>query len=238
MITSYLLILCLSAWLMAYLLLRLMDRLARLLKHPLAAAPAGVVALCSTLAFLVVAAAPAPVIVGALLLLGGQFLARQHYLPPVALWGIPLLAAALAASSVTLPAVAGAPPLLRVGVAALGLYTIALGGARLPSSLTLGAAGLLLTLLPLLAAPWLGAPSFLALDVALIGSALLGALMACGGAASLGLARAPFGLLCGWLMLVAVSHGAWVPAAISLLVYAACIAYGLSRTDHDDPHAS
>lgn len=227
MVALYIPVLCISAWLAAYALLRVADRFYKLLGLRYAL-PAGIFVLLSTLAFLVVVAAPAPVIIGAILLACMQM---KHMLPPIAHWGVPLVAAMLTAATVPLPAIANLPPMVLQCLALAGIFTITMAGYKLPDSFMPCSSGLLLTLLPLLAAPFLGAHSSVALDVGLIASAILGAAMATGAHATMGLARLPLALITGWLMIEASAGTGFIAAAVSLLVYAGVITFGLTKED-------
>lgn len=165
----YTLILCFSAWLASYGLARFGGHLSRITHH--AWRVDGHAALISTLAFLIVAAAPAPLILAATLL------ALLEYRNP--------------------------HPLL----------------AHISSPRPLVAA-----LVPLLAAPFLSAPAYIALDAAILIASLLGVLTATRFRARLATVT-PFLLIFIWLIAIAVLHGAFIPAIISLLVYGAFITY-------------
>lgn len=231
MVALYIPVLCLSAWLAAYALLRVTNRFYKLLGLRYAL-PAGVFVLVSTLAFLVIVAAPAPVIVGAMLLGGMQM---KRVLPPIAHWGLPLIAAMFAASTVHLPTIAHVPPMALQCLALIGIFAVTMAGHRLPDGFTPCSSSLLLTLAPLLAAPFLGAHGSVALDVGLIASAILGAAMASGTHAAMGLARLPLALITGWLMVEATAGTGYIATALSLLVYGGVIAFGATRDDeaHD-----
>lgn len=228
MITSYILLLSISAWVAAFLLLQVGRRVATLLGVP-AYRLAGMVLAVVVIGFLVVVAAPAPLLAGAVLVLVAPVLRRVGYLPAIANWAIPLLAALLAASSQALPDFAELPPMALKLLAALALLGMVLSSAKLPVASAPFSVGLLACSLPLLAAPFLGAPSFVALDVALVASALLGVVMV-KDAGNVALARAPLALILGWMLLVALAHGAAMAAAVSALAYGAFLAYGLNHS--------
>lgn len=236
MISSYILILCFSAWLSAYLLLRVNARFCAVV-GPRAAVPPGVIALVSALAFLIVVAAPASMIVGALILTIAQIVALRHEIAAPARWAIYLLASAFAAASISFPTLAGIQPLALQALAGVVLLGISIAATRLPESLSASSLCLLVPTLPLLVAPLLGAPSYVAIDVALIASALLGAAYATKIRGSIGLARQPFALILGWLVLETAARGAWIAAALSLLLYAGAFAYALVHEPSDEAHA-
>lgn len=149
MITSYILILALSAWLLAFGLSFLAGRLTHAASLPLGQVH-GIIALLVAIGFLVAAAAPAWVMVIALALIA---------FPPVR-----------------------AMPTL--------LPWVAIPIALIPLSLT----------------PLLGAPSWVALDSALLAASLLGAAQARGVEAPLGRALLPYGWLIGWLLIATVLY--------------------------------
>ena len=86
--------------------------------------------------------------------------------------------------------------------------------------------GKMAIVLPLLAAPLMGAPAFIALNVAIIMCALLAALMALCANIDMYATRGSLALIAGWLMLESASHGAWIPALLALLAYGGAITYG------------
>lgn len=234
MVALYIPILCLSAWLAAYALLRVADRFYKLLGLRYAL-PAGAFVLLSVLAFLIVVAAPAPVIIGAILLAVMQM---KQILPPVAHWGVPLIAAMLAASTVHLPAIANLPPLALQCLALVGIFGVTVAGHKLPDAFAPCGAGLMFALAPLIAATCLGAHSSVALDVGLIASAILGAAMAAGPHATMGLARLPLALIAGWLMVEATAGTGYIAAALSLLIYAGVIALNATHPDDEARHVA
>lgn len=138
MITAYILILAFSAWLVTRGLVLVAARLVTVVQQSLPLQPASI-AFVVSLAFLVVAAAPAWVL---LLAIAAAFLARSH--------------SVLCVNS----------PFAWHGV--------------------------LLALIPLIAAPLLGAPSWLAVDVALVAAALLGAIPSRGDLSPMGAAFPAF----------------------------------------------
>ena len=237
MVLTYILILFVSSWFTAYALLRLAERMTVLLKQP-QPIPAGVFALVAILAFLIVAAAPAPLIVGSLLLAGVGLLAERRNLPPIALWGTPLIAALLAFAATHGPEAGSLPPLATRSAGFLIPLALVLSARWMPNTVKPGSYVLIASVLPLIAAPFLGAPPYIALDSGLIIAALLGMLMAAPAHANLGLARPAYALILGWLMVQALAHGVWIPAVISLLVYVTAIAYVLSHEPKERNYAS
>ena len=223
MVTSYILVLGVSAWLLAALLIYVSKRFGKLFGNPLLISP-GFVLLLPLLGFLVVVAAPASMLVGCVLLAGSHLTRAGGFVPGIARWGVPLIAALLATAHVSPPVIGHLPPVaLQLG-ALLLLFLYALAADRLPKQLAPMSLASLVCLLPLIAAPLLGAPSFIALDALLLASVLLGANMAAIGTASAAIARQPIGLLLGWLCVTAATQGGWIPAVISLLLYGVSIA--------------
>jgi hypothetical protein len=228
MITSYILILCLSTWMLVVGLSQAAKRLAMLLGPSAMISPALCVAL-PIIAFLaVVGAAPALLVAALLVLIVGVVIGDRA---PTLLvrFGVPVLAALLAASSIHFPEIAKLPMPAMVGGAAMALLALLLAAEKLPTQAGPASMGVIAALLPLLAAPFMGAPSYIALDVALIVSGLLAALIALGMAIHVAPMRAPFAIITGWLIIDAAAHGAGVPAGISVLMYGGAIAYGLMR---------
>lgn len=236
MVASYILILCISAWFTAYALLRVAERVAVLVGQPMKM-PAGLSGLVALLAFLVVVNAPGPMIVGALALTGMGLIGMRRYLPHIATWGVPLIATLMAVAASPLPEIEGLPPLLVRALALLIPFGLAMGGRMLPDAMKQGSGALLACLAPLMAAPLLGAPSYLAIDAAIFAAALLGGIMAAGNDARLGLARAPMAFVLGWLIVQAGVHGAWMAAVASLLVYGGAIAYAVTQKSGKEPYA-
>ena len=143
MVTTYILILAFSAWLMAFGLSFLAGRLTKAASLPFTHAH-GVISLVVTVGFLIAAAAPGWVMVMALALMA---------VPP--LRSLPTLL-----------------PWVIIPIA----------------------------LLPLLITPLMGAPSWVALDSAIMAASLLGAAQARGVDSPLGRALVPYGWLIGWLI--------------------------------------
>ncbi|MFZ4540670.1 MAG: hypothetical protein ACOYNL_02520 [Rickettsiales bacterium] len=230
MVVTYTFIICLSSWLVALLLLRVGGKVASVLGNR-DMVSAGVVLSAVSIAFLVVVAPPASVMVAAIALIVAQYLTRQNVMAQWTVWGVPLLAAALAVSSLTLPAI-GPVPSFGMRFAALGVvFGLVMAAQHLPSSAQKFPCILLACLAPLLLAPLLGAPSYLALDIGIIASALLGVAMVAFADSSYATARAPMLLITGWLIVEAFAHGAWIAAAISITTVLAAIAYGVSKPD-------
>ena len=148
MITTYILTLALSSWLVSLALSFVAGRLTHAAALPFAGAH-GVISLMVAIGFLVAAAAPGWVLVIALALLAMP----SVKLPPLASW-----------------------------------------------------LSILLALLPLIATSLLGAPSWVALDSALIAASLLGAAQARGADTELGRAWLPYVWLVGWLAFTSIWH--------------------------------
>lgn len=227
MVTSYILVLCISVWLFTYGLSDVAQRATRLF-GPGASVPPALCVMLPLLAFLMVVAAPAPVLVAALLLLLMDSFAVR--LPTPWRLGVMAVLCLLAASSVHYPPVAGVPFALILMGAAAGLMALVAAATHLsPQAETLSISTAAF-LLPLLVAPFMAAPGAIALDVALSLSALLGGVMALKAPAGMGPARAPLVLITGWMVLEASVHGAWISAALCLGAYGAALAYGLMRS--------
>lgn len=234
MITSYILILCLSVWLFVAGLAFASTRLAKLLGPGARISPTLCIML-PILAFLVVVAASPAMLVGATLLLLAHILAGDHTRLLVRV-GVPAFAALLAASSLHVPEVANVPPAALIGTAATLLMGMAFAVNYQPTSIGTASMASLGALLPLLIAPFLHAPAYVALDVALMASGLLAGLMTLPHRLPIAAARAPLALITGWLLLTAAFAGAWLPALLSALIFTGTVAYGLlhgpTTTEH------
>lgn len=204
-------------------------RFGKLFGNPLLISP-GFVALIPLIGFLVVVSAPASMLVGCILLAGMHLTRAGEYLPTIARWGVPLIAGILASLSLVIPVVENAPAIALHLMALVVLFAYGFSGSLLPSRLAPVSISVLAAALPLLAAPFFGAPSYIAIDILILAGVLLGANMAAVGSASAGIARQPFGLLLGWLAVNAATHGAWIPAVISLLVYGGALVREFTRT--------
>lgn len=238
MVTSYILVLGFSSWLLATLLLYVAHRFGKLFGNPLLVST-GFVLLIPLLGFMVVVAAPAPMLVGCLLLAGSHLTRAGNYLPSIARFGVPAVAALLASVHLTMPVIDHAPAIVLQLLAILALFAYALSADHLPARLAPASMHLFTAALPLVAAPFFGAPSYIALDVLILASVLMGANMASPGSASVAIARQPVGLILGWLTMVAATEGAWIPAIISLLIYSAGIGMTFTRPSTElEPYAS
>ena len=237
MITSYILVLGISALLTVMGLTYVAARLGQLMGNP-NLIPAGLALLLPILGFLAVVAAPAPMLIGGMLLIGAYLVRPAGYLPPIARWGVPLVAALLTLSTITLPTIAHVPPVVFLLAAMTFIFAITFAADFTPEPFAPASTGMLICLLPLIAASLLGAPSFIAVDIVIIASAILGASILMK-ENSIAIARQPIALITGWLIVTAAAHGAWLPASISLLVYGGTIAYAMTR-NHSAmvPHAS
>ncbi|MEJ0010890.1 MAG: hypothetical protein WDN72_10765 [Alphaproteobacteria bacterium] len=223
-----------SAWLGGFVLMRLRRRLAPLFGFE--SFPLGPVVALPAIAFLMVVQAPAPVLVGALLL---AFAGWRYDHRPFSL---------ATASAVTLLAIAlglfglhGYPELpipFAVVAAACGLVwlVIAVSASEAPRGFARFALVTILALMPLAAAPLLAdVPDFLPLDVAILSAALLGVLMLAPAAARAGTGlSAPFAFLFGFLVLRTLSLGGWPFALGALLVWGG----GLVFAHKGDAHAA
>lgn len=228
MITSYILILCLSVWLFVAGLAFASTRLAKLLGPSARISPTLCIML-PILAFLVVVAASPAMLVGATVLLLAHTLAGDHARLLVRV-GVPAFAALLAALSLHVPEVANLPPAALIGAAATLLMGMAFAANYQPATIGTTSIATLAALLPLLAAPFLHAPAYVALDVALVASGLLAGLMTLSHALPFAAARAPLALITGWLVLTAAFAGAWVPALLSALMFTGMLAYSFLRS--------
>jgi hypothetical protein len=234
MITSYILILCLSTWLFVAGLAFASTRLAKLLGAKARLSPTLCIML-PILAFLVVVAAAPAMLVGTTLLLLAHTMAGDHTRLLMRV-GTPAFAALLAASSLHVPDVANLPPAPLIGASAALLMAMAFAANYQPATIGTTSIATLAALLPLLAAPFLHAPAFIGLDIALVASGLLAGLMTLAHTLPFTAARAPLALITGWLVLTAAFAGAWVPALLSGLIFAGTIAYGMMREPTTTEH--
>ncbi len=233
MITSYILILCLSAGFFTFITAVVGKRFSRLLKRP-AHGFAGLALIVPILVFMVVVAASPSLLVAAILLLIAATLRPHDTLPTSARFGLPLVAALLAFASTTAPALLHLPPIALQVAAILLTAALIFSANQLPETILTAGPGIALSFLPLAFAPLLGVPSFLALDSALVLSSLLAAFLMADRLSNLTLARQPLTVILGWLIAQAAFHGAWPLALASLLLYAGFLAYGMSRTHPQD----
>lgn len=238
MITSYIIVLALSAWLLALLLIYVTKRFGKLFGNPQLIS-AGFVLLVPLLGFLTVVAAPPTMLVGCILLAGAHLTRAGGYLPPIARWGVPLIAGVLAGTHMVLPVIAQIPPIVPHLAALLALFAYAWSADHLPTRLAPASLGILACAIPLLAAPFFGAPSYIAVDIVILASVLLGTNMMAKADVSIAIARQPFGLILGWLTATAAMQGAWIPATISLLAYVSFIAKTFMTSSMElEAHAS
>lgn len=228
MITSYILILCVSTWLLVAGVSQAAKRLVKLL-GPAAKIPLALCVMLPIIGFLVVVAAAPAMLVGALVLVVVGVAVGVDAASVLVRFGVPAFAALLAASSIHFPQIEKMPAAVVMLGALMALTAMVLAAEHAPVRLSDAAMGTIAALLPLLAAPFMGAPSYIALDVALIASGLLAALMVLPSSTALAALRAPFALIAGWLIIESAVAGAWVPAVLSVAAYGATIAYGLMR---------
>ena len=235
MVTAYIIILLLSTALTAWAALRVMHRLGALFNTS-DLVPAGLLAVVAILAFLTVVGAPAKLLVGAVLLVGLGLISNQRFLPKIARWGVPFIAVMLGLSTLTLPAIDKVPHAMVLAGAGVAWLAMVLGSNAGMDDAKTGSIAHIVTLLPLIASPFIfQTPSHVGLDAALIAAGLVGLLAAFRPGDVLGMARAPLALLLGWLMLEAASHGAWIAAIVSLLAWGGAIAYA---TQQNQPSGS
>jgi hypothetical protein len=229
MITSYILVLGISAWLTTVGFTYVAARLGQLMGNK-ALIPPGLTLALPILGFLSVVAAPAPMLIGCVLLVGAHFMRAGGYLPPIARWGVPLVAAVLATSNLVLPAIAHVPPVALHLAALVFIFAITFAAETTSEQFTPTSIGMLACLMPLITAPLMGAPSFIAVDIVIIASSILGAsILIKATSPNIALVRQFMALIIGWLIVTSATHGAWIPAMISLLMYGGSIAYTMAR---------
>lgn len=185
------------------------------------------VACTTALAFLGVVGVPAGLVIGCILLLIAG-IREETYALRVNRRAL-IVAVAIAFGMVGLPPMpefSDLPPVALLAGGALAWGVLTFSGALFSHAFHHSVPALLLAMLPLGAAPLIGGPNHLPLDVALIACAFLPIAARTHSAAAI---RHPLMFLCGWLMLSAVLHGAWIPAALSLLASFAAVAYSLSQ---------
>lgn len=211
-VASYILVLCISAFLLAWALAFAGARLGPALGIAIPLQH-GAALFIASLSFLLVAAAPGSVLVASLALFVCPLYWRTapRLLPPA-------LAVLFALLNLTLPGVAPLPPLAVYAIAGVAWFALTLTHARLPDHYYRGLRPLLAALLPLAAAPLFGGPFYLALDAALIGFAALGTCRV-RVASTYGHARLPLTYLYGWLVVTAACHGAYIAAGISAALW-------------------
>ncbi len=229
MIAAYTIILCLSAWIFSYGMAMTGQRVGQLFQRP-TMLPAALSMLLPAIAFLAVVGAKPAALMGALALLFYGFFTQSSARPhPVWHYGLPLTLALWVASSVTFAPSEHIPTLALYFVAWVGVAALTLGAPFLPKEAPVFTLASLAILVPLLIAPLMGMASFVALDVAILISCLMGSFMVTGAHRSYAVATRPFMLITAWLILAAFAHGAWIAGLISLLAYGAALAYGLSQ---------
>lgn len=197
-VALYILVLCYSAYFTAWALPWAAHGVRRMAHQPPVALPMGFAAIISAVGFLTIANAPAPVLVGALLVLIGGFFPRLKFL-------MPLVAVALGVWSFSdftphLPL-----PALLVGFGIVWLIATAAGhrladrpAAMLPLMVLLG--------LTALAAFFLHLPASIPLDCAIILAAMYGLLRASGPDDPLAASRPALVYLAVWPALTAAAH--------------------------------
>lgn len=228
MVTTYIVILCLSAALAGWAAVRLMRRFG-----PMAGfrPRAGLATLLPAVGFLTVAGAPASVLVGALVL-GLLFLLLPER--PVNIALVLLAASLLVMAGLKGPVAAYAahvPPMALYAAVAVLAYGLA-GAAwfAAPKGVALPC-GLLASLLPLAVAPLFEpAKASLAYDALILASAVLGVLLAGGRHFAFGAgSRMALGLLLAYLQLAALWQGAWIAALASFALWVATLGWSFAE---------
>lgn len=236
---AYIVILCLSAALGAWGISYASMRAAAVLQEPMRVTH-GTAALCVAVAFLVVVAAPPPVMTAALaLLFAARSIQRLRYLT-FSRWVAPALAVGLGLTALTITPIPGfaVPNEALVLIAYAIWFGVTVSGEALPEPFLPTARTISLALLPLTGAYFLGMPSWVSLDAALILSALAGATIAAHHHAHhSGISRISFAFLTGWLMIEAALHNGWMLATASLLIWALAAAYAYAQDPARQNHA-
>ena len=233
MVTLYILVLCFSALLGVWAVVRLSRRIMPMLnKRP--GTGAGI--FFPSVMFLTVVIAPPAVLVGSLLAAGLVMWRSLRHLSPVALLVI-AFAAVLVGMIGLRPATAGylaaLPPL--VAMAGAGLLWFALTVAA-PFGSVRGSVfsyGALASLAAIAASPLQVASTHpLTLDAAIIASAFIGALLAGGGRLETHAAtRIGIGFLIAYLQVAALWQGAWITGLASIALWAGAIALAWMQQD-------
>lgn len=233
MLTTYVIILAITGWLGGFMLSLFATRLFTMMGRE-GPAPAILIALIITLCLLVVAAAPAALVIACVLLIIASFLNARD-LPPIAGWGLPLVIALVAMSGISAATPPPVPVILISAVALLLFYVALSVAARLPADTTASHV-ILWPLVPLIAAPFLGGPSYITLDIVLIATPLMGALMIAPHATFQRTLPA-YMLIVSWLIVETAAHGGWIVAAVALGALVAATLRTLQSRSPGLPHA-
>ena len=171
------------------------------------------------LAFLIIVSTPAPVVLAALLLmLIGMWDAWRGISRDMGL-ALTLLAASIGSMGLPVAASSVLPAPLVALLLWIGWWVLILGAEYVPQAASRCFLLLTIAWIPLVAASWIGvAPGHIALDVAMVTSSMLGALMAAPSAAQALIAlRLPLLLLLGYSIARTLLADAW-PFALASLV--------------------
>ncbi len=233
MLMVYTLILCVSALLMAWAAVRVARRVLPMLGLPVRV---GACVLVPATSFLMVLGAPAPMLMGAILIFVVLTMrARRHdvVLVPVLLM---LAAVLIGMTGLHAPTATYLSALPAVSVsAAAGLLWFCLTGSAMfaSASARMFLYGTLASVAVLGGAPLLVPATLpIAQDAAIFGCALLGVLLAGGGGFSIGLAgRLGVGFILAYLQLAALWQGAWVAGLASIAVWVVAIGWSWAQQD-------
>jgi hypothetical protein len=235
-VASYILILCASTAFLAWAVAMAATRAVTLFGGPQKISH-GSIALCCTIAFLVVVGAPAAILISALTLLATPALTRILASAPLLHYGVPALAAAIGLSGLPLAAMGGLPVILIGALVAAMLLAITLSSTLLPESYTQSALCLTAPLLPLCVAPLFSSASYLTVDALLLIASLLATTRAHAAGASLGAARPALAFLVAAFIAMAALTGAWLAALVSLGAWGGALAYSLAHDPSRKNHA-
>lgn len=221
MVIMYMAIICLSALLAAWVGVRVLRRLAPVLG--MGTAVGGCLFVPSVL-FWVVVGAPAPALVGAILLaVALAWYARRHVSPalPVVLVAASVAIGVASFAPATVPYLVKLPHALALLLAGAAWFALAFSARFMSASAPVFTYGVLASLLALGAAPLLVAATHpLALDAAIIGSACIGLLLAsCAGLRVDAPSRTALGFLVAFLQVAAVWQGAWMAGLASMVIW-------------------
>lgn len=233
MIVLYMVILCLSALIGAWVGVRVTRRIGPMLGG---LPGAGWCALIPATAFLIVVGAPAPVLVGALLLSGLlQFRAKKHdgVLVVAMLTLIVVLIGMTGLHPTDVSYLTTMPSLAALGVAGALWFCLAMSARFTSPSASTFAIAAMASLAVVAAAPIVVPTAHvLTLDAAIIASALAGILLAGSGSLAMGMAaRMGQGFLIAYLQVAAIWQGAWIAAIASIAIWLAAVGYAWVQHD-------
>lgn len=238
MVSTYILILCLSAALAAFTALRMAGRLASM--SAAAAPPAGLFVALSAIGFLIIVTLPSLVVAGSLLMLALFALGPRLGATGVTYLSVPLVAAVLGITSLPLAGLFTAvPDWLGYALAVACWAVLSVAGGWLPATPVQGHGAVLALLLPLAAAPFYSsAPDYLSLDAALLIAPLIGADIAARRLIALdALYFAPTVYVAGWMMLQCLSHHSFTAPALSLAALVVALLLRFLQPSPPMPHA-